>query len=184
MGFVSGFQSLDTIVSYAGAVAAIFAILNYLKMHQPALKSYIEKEGGITNGIPTSAMVTSINVTNNAFNRIHMKISVAYGEIKIKEYSGKIALCPQGEIHHRINYLDDLYKLGVLDKTTNQKVNKNSDDYISISVYYTYRPFLLKKTVLSYSYWNDENQWWAIGFPLNRTERILDVLKSKFQRKK
>ena len=163
---MSGFQMVDAILGYAGAVAAFFAILNYLKMREPALKSYIRtNDEQIRDATPLSIIVASKNTTNNLFNNLKLCVQIGTyltGFKTIKNYhETKIQLGPQGELYHTLNYLEELRNLGFFDKNSEQRIDKSSKDRIVVHILYKYRPLLSEKSIHQYYVWNSERNNWS-----------------------
>lgn len=156
-------------LGYAGAVAAFFAILNYLKMNDPALDSYIKtEESQIRDNTPFEIIIRSKNTTNNLFHDLKLNVHIDTGPevlTTIKTFQTTLQLGPQGTLYHRLGYLEELRNLGFIERETEQRVNRDTKDPIVVSVCYSYRRLLFKRYISKYYLWNYKENWWSVVYP-------------------
>lgn len=156
-------------LGYAGAVAAFFAILNYLKMHDPALKSYIMTDDlQIRDNTPLTIIIASENTTNNSFHDLKLNVHIGTGPkglTTIRSFETTLQLGPQGAMYNHLGCLEELRNLGLIKRDTEQRVNRDSEDPIVVSVRYSYRRILFKRYISNYYFWNYKKNWWAVVYP-------------------
>jgi hypothetical protein len=135
-------QYTSAIAAFAGITAAFFAILNYRKIRTPILKSsFTTSQLQARSGVPFEIKIHVENSTNNPIKDLKLiaRVSLDTKQVILLENPIKQLETFQNGLTVTLNYLDQLIKVGFIEKNTEERVNKNSDFDLQVSVQFSYK---------------------------------------------